>query len=99
MTSRMSPDAAMKMARRLVQHSHDAAAANTERSVLMRTTLTAPRNVVIKLRSLALDRGCSMNSLLLIAIEELLSELGEPAAAGADAGLRLRLLRSRQRKR
>ena len=50
---------------------------NAQESETMRSTFSAPRQVIAQLRMLALQLHCSMNDLLLIGIDDLLRAAGK----------------------
>ncbi|MCK9917458.1 hypothetical protein MXD81_50795 [Microbacteriaceae bacterium K1510] len=57
-----------------------------------RSTFKAPRDAIIALRTVALSNGCTMNDLVLIAINDLLAAMGNPCPIAVKAALRDRIM-------
>ena len=52
-----------------------------------RSTFSAPAEAIVALRILALRSGCTMNDLLLLAIDQLFNSVGEPSTLVVNHGL------------
>jgi hypothetical protein len=57
-----------------------------------RSTFKSPSEAIIELRTLALQNGCTMNDVILIAISDLLTAAGRPCAIQVKPGLRDRII-------
>jgi hypothetical protein len=57
-----------------------------------RSTFKAPRGAIVALRTIALSKGCTMNDLVLIAINDLLAAMGKPCPIAVKAVLRDRIM-------
>jgi hypothetical protein len=57
-----------------------------------RSTFKAPAEAIIALRSIALHNGCTMNDLLLVAIDRLLTAAGKSTAIPVQAELWERIM-------
>src|ERR1700757_3098158 len=57
-----------------------------------RSTFKALSETIVDLRTLALQNGCTMNDVILIAISDLLTAAGRPCAIQVKPGLRDRII-------
>ncbi|MCK9920290.1 hypothetical protein MXD81_65290 [Microbacteriaceae bacterium K1510] len=57
-----------------------------------RSTFKAPSDAIVVLRTVALYNGCTMNDLILIAIDDLLKAAGKPRAIAVNGDLRGRII-------